>query len=57
VPVKTVSQENVSKEILFITGGDDNGYEKAITALGNMNILNSTYGNYLLIEKSAKHFL
>lgn len=32
-PVKTVSQENVSKEILFITGGDDNGFEKAITGL------------------------
>ena len=56
-PVKTVSQENVSKEILFITGGDENdGYEKAITALGNMNILNSTYGDYLLIEKAQNTF-
>lgn len=55
-PVKTVSQENVSKEILFITGGDDNGFEKAITALGNMNILNSTYGDYLLIEKAQNTF-
>jgi hypothetical protein len=56
VPVKTISQENVSKEILFITGGDDIGYEKAITALGNMNILNSTYGDYLLIEKAQNTF-
>jgi hypothetical protein len=56
VPVKTVSQENVSKEILFITGGDDNGFEKAITALGNMNILNSTYGDYLLIDKAQNTF-
>jgi hypothetical protein len=55
-PVKTVSQEKVSNEILFITGGDDNGYEKAVTALGNMNILNSTYGDYLLIERAQNTF-
>jgi hypothetical protein len=55
-PVKTVSQETVAKEILFVTGGDDAGYEKAITALGNMNILNSTYGDYLLIEKAQNTF-
>ncbi|MEZ2339024.1 cellulose biosynthesis cyclic di-GMP-binding regulatory protein BcsB [Mucilaginibacter sp. RCC_168] len=55
-PVKTVSQESVSKEILFVTGGDDTGFEKAITALGNMNILNSTYGDYLLIEKAQNTF-
>lgn len=55
-PVKTISQEAVLKEILFITGGDDNGFEKAITALGNMNILNSTYGDYLLIEKAQNTF-
>jgi hypothetical protein len=55
-PVKTVSQETVAKEILFVTGGDDAGYEKAVTALGNMNILNSTYGDYLLIEKAQNTF-
>lgn len=56
VPVKTITKENLSKEILFITGGDDNGYEKAVTALGNMNILNSTYGDYVLIEKAQNAF-
>ncbi|WP_184550535.1 cellulose biosynthesis cyclic di-GMP-binding regulatory protein BcsB [Mucilaginibacter sp. FT3.2] len=56
MPVKTATQENVVKEILFITGGDDTGYEKAITTLGNMNILNSTYGDYLLIEKAQNTF-
>lgn len=56
VPVKVASQENVIKEILFVTGGDDKGYEKAITALGNMNVLNSTYGDYLLIEKAQNTF-
>ncbi|HEY2582770.1 MAG TPA: cellulose biosynthesis cyclic di-GMP-binding regulatory protein BcsB [Mucilaginibacter sp.] len=39
-------------EILFVTGGDDPGYEKAITALGNRNILSSTFGDHLLISKA-----
>ncbi|HEY4325633.1 MAG TPA: cellulose biosynthesis cyclic di-GMP-binding regulatory protein BcsB [Mucilaginibacter sp.] len=39
-------------EILFITGSDDPGYEKAITTLGNHNVLSSTFGNYLLISKA-----
>lgn len=56
MPVKTATQENVVKEILFVTGGDDTGYEKAITALGNMNILNSTYGDYLLIQNAQNTF-
>jgi hypothetical protein len=37
-------------EVLFVTGGDDAGYSKAITTLGNMNILNSSFGEYLLIN-------
>ena len=37
-------------EVLFVTGGDDAGYGKAITTLGNMNILNSSFGEYLLIN-------
>jgi len=56
VPVKTVTQEQAPKEVLFITGGDDTGYEKAITALGNMNVLNSTYGDYLLINQAENTF-
>ncbi|QEC75839.1 cellulose biosynthesis cyclic di-GMP-binding regulatory protein BcsB [Mucilaginibacter ginsenosidivorax] len=54
--VKTATQELQPKEVLFVTGGDNAGYEKAITALGNMNILNSTYGDYLLIEKAQNTF-
>ncbi|MFI5160811.1 MAG: cellulose biosynthesis cyclic di-GMP-binding regulatory protein BcsB [Sphingobacteriales bacterium] len=46
----------VPGEILFITGGDDPGYEKAITALGNMNILNSSFGEYLLINNAQNNF-
>jgi len=46
----------VPGEILFITGGDDPGYEKAITALGNMNILNSSFGEYLLISNAQNNF-
>lgn len=56
VPVKTVTSEQSPKEILFITGGEDTGYEKAITALGNMNVLNSTYGDYLLINDAQNTF-
>lgn len=55
-PVKTVGQEVVPSEILFVTGGDDAGYEKTITALGNMNILNSTFGDYLLVNKAQNQF-
>jgi len=56
VPVKTVVTEKVPTEILFVTGGDDAGFEKTITALGNMNILNSTFGDYLLIDAAENTF-
>ncbi|MBD1393909.1 cellulose biosynthesis cyclic di-GMP-binding regulatory protein BcsB [Mucilaginibacter glaciei] len=56
MPVKSVAQENVPVEILFVSGGDDAGYEKTITALGNMNILNSTFGDYLLVNKAQNTF-
>ncbi|MES2266490.1 MAG: cellulose biosynthesis cyclic di-GMP-binding regulatory protein BcsB [Bacteroidota bacterium] len=55
-PVKSVSLESVPTEILFVTGGDDTGYEKTITALGNMNVLNSTFGDYLLVNKAQNTF-
>jgi hypothetical protein len=54
--VKSIAQEVVPTEILFVTGGDDAGYEKAITSLGNMNILNSTFGDFLLINKAQNQF-
>jgi hypothetical protein len=54
--VKSIAQEVVPTEILFVTGGDDTGYEKTITALGNMNILNSTFGDYLLVNKAQNQF-
>lgn len=56
VEVKTIARDNVPKEILFVTGGDDAGYEKSITALGNMNVLNSTFGDYLIINKAQNTF-
>jgi len=43
-------------EILFITGADDNGYEKTITALGNLNILNSSFGQFLLIDNAQNNY-
>jgi hypothetical protein len=54
--VKSPSEVTVPGEILFVTGGDDAGYEKTITALGNMNILNSSFGEYLLIENAQNSF-
>src|SRR6202012_2667683 len=56
VPHKSVSSESVPAEILFVSGGDDAGYEKAITALGNINILNSTFGDYLLIDQAQNTY-
>lgn len=56
VPVRSIAQEVVPTEILYVTGGDDSGYEKAITALGNMNILNSTFGDFLFINRAQNQF-
>jgi len=56
VPVKTIINEKVPNEVLYITGGDDAGFEKTITALGNMNILNSTFGDYLLVDRAENTF-
>jgi hypothetical protein len=56
VPVKTVTTDPTPTEILFVSGGDDAGYEKTITALGNMNVLNSTFGDYLLVNKAQNTF-
>ncbi len=33
------------------------GYEKTITALGNINILNSTFGDYLLIDQAQNNYI
>lgn len=56
VPARSVQTHQIPEEILFVTGGDDQGYEKTITALGNVNILNSTFGDYLLVNSAANNF-
>lgn len=43
-------------EILFVTGADDAGYEKTITTLGNMNILNSSFGQFILIDNAQNNY-
>src|ERR1700712_855787 len=43
-------------EILFVTGADDTGYEKTITTLGNMNILNSSFGQFILIDNAQNNY-
>jgi hypothetical protein len=52
VDTRTATTEQVPAEILFVTGGDDPGYDKAITTMGNINILNSSFGQYLLIDQA-----
>jgi len=54
--VKSLAESSVPSEILYVTGADEAGYEKSITALGNINILNSTFGDYLLINKAENTF-
>jgi len=54
---RSVSRETVPAEILFVSGGDDLGYERAITALGNTNILNSTFGDYLIINQAENSII
>ena len=56
IAVKSLAESTVPSEILFVTGADETGYEKSITALGNINILNSTFGDYLLINKAENAF-
>ncbi|MGZ3762873.1 MAG: cellulose biosynthesis cyclic di-GMP-binding regulatory protein BcsB [Mucilaginibacter sp.] len=53
---KSAAKITVPGEILFVTGADDKGYEKTITSLGNMNILNSSFGTYLLIANAQNNF-
>lgn len=53
---KSVTTETVPTEVLFISGGDDAGYDKAITALGNVNILNSAFGDYLLVDHAENTY-
>ncbi len=55
-PVRTVTTNVVPKEILFVSGVDHTGFDKSITALGNMNILNSSYGDYLIINQAENSY-
>ena len=57
VDVKKVSHETVDGEILFVTANDEDGYLKAITTLGNVNILNSSFGDYLIINHAENTFI
>ncbi|QQL48560.1 cellulose biosynthesis cyclic di-GMP-binding regulatory protein BcsB [Mucilaginibacter ginkgonis] len=46
----------VPQQILFITGGDDVGYEKVITTLSNSSMLNSAYGQFLIVNTASNSF-
>ncbi|MBS7566980.1 cellulose biosynthesis cyclic di-GMP-binding regulatory protein BcsB [Mucilaginibacter sp. Bleaf8] len=46
-------QAFASNEILFVTGADDSGYEKAVAALANPNVINTAYGDYLVVNVAA----
>jgi hypothetical protein len=49
---KTVSIRPVPSEILFVTGANDEGYNNTITTLANNNVLNSSFGDFLVINKA-----
>ena len=50
--MKTVSMQSVPSEILFLTGNGEDGYTKTITTIANTNVINSSYGDYLIIDKA-----
>ena len=54
---KTLAKDNTASAILFVTGGNNEGYDKAIAALGNNNITNSTFGGNLLINQAENDFI
>ncbi len=50
--VKTVNMRQVPTEILIVTGNNDKGFNNSITTLANSNILNSSFGDYLIINEA-----
>ncbi|HZY38384.1 MAG TPA: cellulose biosynthesis cyclic di-GMP-binding regulatory protein BcsB [Mucilaginibacter sp.] len=52
VDTRVATTQQVPAEILFVTGGDDEGYNKAVTTMGNANILAASFGQYLLIDQA-----
>lgn len=50
--VRSVSVQPVPMEVLFVTGYSDEGYNNSITTLANSNVLNSSFGDYLVINKA-----
>lgn len=49
---KVVSIQPCPTEVLFVTGYSDEGYNNAITTLANSNVLNSSFGDFLIINKA-----
>jgi hypothetical protein len=49
---KVVSIQPVPMEVLFVTGYSDEGYNNAITTLANSNVINSSFGDFLIINKA-----
>ena len=50
--IKTAVVRPVPSEVLFITGAGEEGYINTITTLANSNVINSSYGDYLIINKA-----
>jgi len=50
--VRNVAMRPVPVETLFITGADETGYINTITTLANSNVIKSSYGDYLIINKA-----
>ena len=50
--VRSVVMQPTPTEVLFVTGYTDEGFNNAITTLGNSNVLNSSFGDFLIIHKA-----
>jgi len=49
---KSVTMQTLPTETLFITGYDEDGYNNTITTLANSNVIKSSFGDYLVINKA-----
>jgi len=50
--VKTVAMQTLPTETLFISGYDEDGFNNTITTLANSNVIKSSFGDFLVINKA-----
>jgi hypothetical protein len=50
--VKSTAVESVPTQVLFLSGYDEDGYNNTITTLANSNVIKSSFGDFLVINKA-----